>query len=267
MNDAIEIKRKELSNGLITILVTLNGQEGMLLSEVARVLGVSRSTIQQTVRNRGLLMISPTNQQIRDLRHNNVVSMKARSSNFLPRATVEAIVKIVDTPEAWTINKQLWAAAHSFYNGELLQAGLDIGLTKEDVKDYIIEANERLKKERDEALAAVSKINSAPLAYAVPKAVTAHEAITLFPGTNYMAQRWFKQKFANKPEKLDKFRSKESRLTYFLKVRHSLDSNIVAAQRIGRITDTGGDITRTLYDREALTKIEELYAQFKGKKL
>ena len=61
--------------------------------------------------------------------------MRGRTPNFLPRETVEALVKIVDTPEAWAIYGQLWTEATKANELDLENKDLKVNASK--LADYV----------------------------------------------------------------------------------------------------------------------------------
>jgi hypothetical protein len=268
MNNAIEIKHKELSNGLATILVTLNGQEGMLLPELARVLGVSTKNLHRINRQHGFEIVTPGYHVLSTLKKEKVISLNAARVNFLPRETVEALVKIVNTPEAWTIYRELWEVAEAVHKGQLITAMQKVGVTHEDMLKYVNETKAELallREQLDAVTKTVEEAAESPLAFALRRAIPAVEAIKLFPGLNAYAQTWFEQKFINNHRKLKQYHTDASRLTYFLKVVHKLEANIVAAEVLGDITKTDYKPTRVLYDFGALERLEQLYLTYRRK--
>lgn len=130
---------KELANGLKAIMLTIGDQEGMLLPELARVLGVQSSSLLHSIRTHGLLVVSPTHYQRLQLQQEKIIHARTTRINFVPQETVEALVKIVSTPEAWSVYSQLWGTAHAVRTGDIQTArtivGLDIGLP--DPRDMI----------------------------------------------------------------------------------------------------------------------------------
>lgn len=80
----------------------------MLVADVADTLSVGTRNIQQLVTQHGLVRREASHQNLADLRAAGVIPFKTSVVNLLPRETVEALVKIVNTPQAWAAYRQLW---------------------------------------------------------------------------------------------------------------------------------------------------------------
>jgi hypothetical protein len=124
----IKIERKQLSNGLQAVLVTMGEQEGMLLPELAKVLNVSASALHHSIKVHNLNIVSPTHDVRKTLKQEGVVALNAARVNFLPQSTVEALVKIVNTPEAWAVYGQLWQTARAVHSGDIQAAQNLVGV-------------------------------------------------------------------------------------------------------------------------------------------
>lgn len=142
------VEKKSLSSGLQTILVSINGEQGMTLPELAKVLGVERNTLQTHIKQGGLVSVGINDQNAQSLRKAGVIALKGRAPNFLPQATVEALVKLVGTPEAWAIYNQLWSVAKAVQSGNLVQAQRDVGVSLDDAIGHLEFALTALKAER-----------------------------------------------------------------------------------------------------------------------
>jgi hypothetical protein len=258
----VQVTRKELSNGLQAILVTVNGQEGMLLPHLAKVLGVTQSTLKDHCTRHRLLIARPDADQILDMQKLNVINLKTRRVNLLPRETVRALIKLVGTPETWAIFEQMWEVVNNVYNGNVVQAMTDTGVVPKDAREYLRMALAELDKaveENDRLKGTITNIDKAPLEYAVPKALRAKDIIIEFPALNDYAQRWFKQKFIRNHAKLKVFSLDTARLTYFLKARHQISANIVAAEVVKNPSKKGELCTRALYDRTTIANLAKEY--------
>ena len=182
--NTVKIERKVLGNGLSTILVTMNGQEGMLLPELAKVLNVGRDTLSDHIKRHNLSFVSPTRQTQQELRKQNVIKLSGRSPNFLPRATVEALVKLVGTPEAWAIYGQLWEVARAVHAGDFAQAGGAVDISLEGMIRYSQIMTAALQEQgarADRAEAKIAQITKTAATHALTHALTAAQILERYP--------------------------------------------------------------------------------------
>jgi hypothetical protein len=103
------------SNGkeIVVSIVMLGESEGMFLPDVATALNVDSSTIRTHIRNHNLCVEIFNGQSLDDAKQQGLVSKMVRSINLVPRDTIKALVKIVNTPEAWSAYNYLWEVAVS----------------------------------------------------------------------------------------------------------------------------------------------------------
>lgn len=222
--NAVKIERKELSNGLAAILVTIGEQQGMLLPELAKVLGVTQSTLKDHCTRHRLLIASPDVDQISDMQQQGVISLKTRRVNFLPRETVEALVKLVNTPEAWTIYGQLWEVARGNALSPL-----------EMVRDFafmraLIDAAEREKERADKAEEVLNSIMDRPTAAALRLSYKSFQVIRLFPGVQDELRRVSEENAASDNKKKQEWtlehKTMQAMFGYWLRVCHGYSPEI-----------------------------------------
>lgn len=132
---AVNVKYKELDNGKRAIILRINGQDGMFLSEIARLLNVDSSTIHHLIKSYSLSFMRITQETRTTLRNKKVIPITGRPSHFLPKETVEAVVKLVNTPEAWAINRQLWT--ESARASQLDLENQDLRANASKLADYV----------------------------------------------------------------------------------------------------------------------------------
>lgn len=114
MSTAIQVTSKSLQQAGETIVVTvlrLGDDESMTVADVAEMLNVATSNIREHIRVHSLVVRKTDDQELVTLRKLGVVSIKTTTANLLPKATIQALVKIVNTPEAWAAYNQLWVDA------------------------------------------------------------------------------------------------------------------------------------------------------------
>lgn len=157
----VKVEKKVLKSGLETVLVSLNGQEGMMLPELAKVLGIGRDTLSYHCRRNNLSMTSVARQTQQHFRKIGIIPMEGRSPSFLPRETVEALVKLVGTPEAWSIYNDLWQVVKNVQSGNLIEAQQKVGLSDDEVLESLEKAlllAKNYKKQKEEAETKVSHL-------------------------------------------------------------------------------------------------------------
>jgi hypothetical protein len=91
--------------------LSMGTDEMFLQKDAAVLLGVSAANIKQIVARNELLCVTMSYEQKEYLTKTNVISKKDHQSKLLPRDTMDALVKIVNTTEAWVIWAQIMNAA------------------------------------------------------------------------------------------------------------------------------------------------------------
>lgn len=93
---------------VVAQILRMNDNENMTVSAVAEMLGVTPQAIRMEVM-RASLVVTKCNDQILDsLKQLGVLAFKTTVANLLPKATIQALVKIINTPQAWAAYRQLW---------------------------------------------------------------------------------------------------------------------------------------------------------------
>lgn len=185
----VQVTRKELSNGLQAILVTIDGVEGMTLPELAKLLGVGRNTLANHIARYSLASITPSDQTGKQLRMQGAISITGRAPNFLPQSTIEALVKLVGTPEAWEIYGQIWGVVKAVHSGDFIQAGLDVGLTEDDLLTNFEACLNLLKKtraERDQARGELKKTKGFAVTNVITHGLKSSDVYNQYPAKSDM---------------------------------------------------------------------------------
>lgn len=108
--------------------LSMGTDELFLQKDAAVLLGVDVSNIKHIIARNNLVSVTPSHEQKEYLAKTNVISKKDHQSKLLPRDTMDALVKIVNTTEAWAIWSQILNATRNpTANIELQQeiGGLD----------------------------------------------------------------------------------------------------------------------------------------------
>jgi hypothetical protein len=80
----------------------------MTVSDVSEMLGVTTEVIRKDIQRYGLVVTKCHAQTLDSLKKAGLVPFKTTVANLLPKATIQALVKYVDTDNAWAAYKQLW---------------------------------------------------------------------------------------------------------------------------------------------------------------
>lgn len=93
--------------------LSVGTEELFLQKDAAVLLGVDTTALRHSITLHGLVSLRITQEQKEYLIKANVISKKDHQSKLLPRATVDALVKIVNTTEAWAIWAQILNAVRN----------------------------------------------------------------------------------------------------------------------------------------------------------
>ena len=105
---------------LLVQLLRMGEHEGLLTTQIASALGVTTQNIYHIIRRESLDSVTMSHTVLASLQDHRIINQRIgiyNAPNFLPRPTIEALVKIVNTPEAWALYEQLWEAFD--YNSQL----------------------------------------------------------------------------------------------------------------------------------------------------
>lgn len=132
-------------------LLFVDGQEGMLSTHLAELLNIANSTMREHIQRYAISAQALPAHSMRSLKDMDVIPIHARTAVFLPRDSVRALVKIINTDEAWLIYRQLWDDAEELnrIKPEYLSQ-----------KEQLIEMQRDLsilKSERDDAVSLASR--------------------------------------------------------------------------------------------------------------
>ena len=108
--------------------------DGMLKPDVAELLGVSQPNLAQISKRHGLHFVTLSYETKTTLRNDNVIKAKGRAPSFIPQDVIDALVKIVNTDEAWAAYNQLLAAVRDPVANVQMQK--DAGRSDEQIKLY-----------------------------------------------------------------------------------------------------------------------------------
>lgn len=152
----VQVTRRVLSNGLAAVLLSINGQEGMLVRDLTTVLGIPKQTVSDYLKTNGFSGIRFSGHQLQQLKDQNIIHLKTNIANWVIRPAVESLVRFISTPETNAIYAQLWQVARAVQSGDLMTAQATAGVSEDDALDHLEKAlilARKFKKERDEAAA------------------------------------------------------------------------------------------------------------------
>ncbi|SMF80604.1 hypothetical protein [Pseudobacteriovorax antillogorgiicola] len=132
----IEVNAKSVqveNENLLVDLIKLGDEEGMLLTEAARIFEVQETAIWQHLKRHNLESSQIVRTKLKELRNLGVIGQRINRATFLPKETIRALAKVIHSDSAWAIYNQLWAVAEKAYefhtrptnNIEVLRGMLD----------------------------------------------------------------------------------------------------------------------------------------------
>ncbi len=114
----IDVQQKEISvegRKLFIDLVTMDSEEGLLLTEVARVFGTTDQNIWVHLRNHNFCSTVLLRTKLKELKNKGVIGLKVNRATFLPKETIRKLAKVINTPRAWEIYSLLWEVTDRAY--------------------------------------------------------------------------------------------------------------------------------------------------------
>lgn len=119
----VQVTRKQLSNGLQAVLLNIDGQDGMTVPEVVRVLGIHERTISSHMKSAGFEFARNLAEIRKELVEQRVIPLGAgRTPRFIPREAIESLVRFISTPETDAIYAELWGVARAVQSGDIERA-------------------------------------------------------------------------------------------------------------------------------------------------
>ncbi len=118
MKDIIDVHQKEISvdgRKLFIDLVSMDSEEGLLLTEVASVFGIKEATTWNHIKNHDLCSLMISRNKLKNLKEQGIINAKANRVAFLPKDTIRKLAKIINTPKAWEIYNLLWEVTDKAY--------------------------------------------------------------------------------------------------------------------------------------------------------
>jgi hypothetical protein len=141
-------------------LLFVEGQEGMLSTHLAELLNIANSTMREHIQRYAISAQALPAHSMRSLKDMDVIPIHARTAVFLPRDSVRALVKIINTDEAWLIYRQLWDDAEELnrikpeylsQRERLIELQRDLNILKDERDDAVSLASRT--QEQNEQLA------------------------------------------------------------------------------------------------------------------
>lgn len=156
MSNAVQVTRKILSNGLSTVLLTIYGEEGMVIPEVEKTLGIPKQTILDHVKSNGFELVRVSGEIRKSLVAEKVINIGAgRPPRFISRKAIESLVRFISTAKTDAIYSQLWDVAKAVQSGDLAKAQATVGLSDDEALNHLEQAltlARKFKVERDQEI-------------------------------------------------------------------------------------------------------------------
>jgi len=96
---------------IVVTIINLGDGESLTVADTAELLGSSTASVRKDIERHGLVVTKCHDQNLQELKRLGLTPFKTTVVNLLPKATIQALVKIVNTPEAWAAYRQLWITA------------------------------------------------------------------------------------------------------------------------------------------------------------
>lgn len=180
MKTQIKLKTKQVDNSgqILTVRwLAMETADFFTTGDAAKLLGITDGGLRKIISQNELLIECPTRDQKQFLTERSVIKIKDNRTKLVPRETMDALVKIVNTPQAWIIWGQLLDAIRNPKSYVSLQH--DIG------------GNERLEQIIDEANAVMSVRLDAKkfIKDAICSALRRHDIVPF--DAMYFGEKWF----------------------------------------------------------------------------
>lgn len=89
-------------------VLEMGGADYMTVSQAAEALGVTEGGVRQSIHAHDLHIISTSEDVLAELKSLQVIPLRSARANLLPKETVKALTKIMNTPHAWAAYWSLW---------------------------------------------------------------------------------------------------------------------------------------------------------------
>jgi hypothetical protein len=117
MTDLV-VSQKALSvdgQNLFLDLVTMGADQGLLVNQAAEAFGIAPRTVQEHLKNHSLTCAEIPRESLKEMKLQGLVKANAPRAFFLPRETIRALAKVVNSNRAWEVYEQLWAVTDRAY--------------------------------------------------------------------------------------------------------------------------------------------------------
>ena len=259
LSNAVQVTRKELSNGLTAILIN----DGMTVAEITRVLGIPKDTILKHMKMAGIELVEIFPLSASKLRKDGVIPITGRTPRIVPRIAIESLVRFIATPETDAIYKQLWDIADAVKAGDYITAGKIVNTNAKDMLEYSKAMTAALEEqmaraENAEAMlthtqATVIQMSDNATSTAKLYSIPALKVPKLYPTLALAAWPWFEDKYGTHT-KLKHF-GPAARITMYLKEVHKLDDNILIKELVN-VKGLQSQKERALYNKADLDRVD-----------
>ena len=144
---AIQISTTELKQAGESIVVTilrLGDEDCMTVADTAELLNVTTGGLRGMIRDHSLIVCNTHDVQLAELKQRGVIPLNSARANLLPKGTIQALVKIVNTPEAWAAYNQLWQDATAPKQDASREAISRLAITVRQSADVVMLLNDQV---------------------------------------------------------------------------------------------------------------------------
>ncbi len=111
IKDELTISEKKIalnSKETIIFIIKLNCEEGLTIPQVADMFNTSSEHIRKSINRHALATGQIVPKSMKALKNTNVIPLNTPKTRFVPKDSIKSLVKIINSPTAWTIYFQLW---------------------------------------------------------------------------------------------------------------------------------------------------------------
>ncbi|NRA63764.1 MAG: hypothetical protein HRU19_04735 [Pseudobacteriovorax sp.] len=127
-SEQISVRQKAINSSgkeLLLNLITMDGDEGLLSNEACQAFGISPSGLRSHMQRHEICSSLIETVKLKSLKKQGIVSNKTNQTTFIPKEGLRQLVKLINSPEAWSIYNQMWELIDHVHVQDAKPKGLD----------------------------------------------------------------------------------------------------------------------------------------------
>ncbi len=128
--EKLEINKKKITlNGkeALVQIISMGEEDGLTVPQLAELLNTSDQNVRKRANEHAICTVPIVPSIRKTLLKHNIIPIKTSKVLFVPRDSISALIKVINTPEAWAVYYQLWDDA-----AELISLKQDLAKVKEE---------------------------------------------------------------------------------------------------------------------------------------